>query len=90
MRWIFRRRPRTPNAALPEPDVDPGLPIEELRLLREEAPPNFRNSVLDGINRRTLTAHGMDVGWWGIRHMLLEYVQLFLRGLGLDDSKKGN
>ena len=72
-------------------DVDPGEPIGELADLRDEPSPTFRSAVLDGVNRRTLAAQSLQVSWWGLTNLLLEYLQLLLRALGVkeDTDKEG-
>jgi len=79
--------PRDPNGpSRADENIDVGQPIEELAQLREEPSDQFPVHVLDGINRRMLTAQTMETSWVGITRVLMEYIQMLMSALGVRES----
>lgn len=79
--------PRDPSGPSREDDgIDVGQPIEELAKLREDPSDRFPGHVLDGINRRMLTAQAMETSWVGITRVLMEYIQMLMSALGVRDT----
>lgn len=79
--------PTDPHEDSPEgTDVDPGEPIAELADLRESPPPAFIRRVVDGVDRRLLGGAAMDLPWFGLSEVILEYLTILFGFLGKGDQ----
>jgi len=64
-----------------EPDVDPGLPIDELKNLDLDPGLNFVSGVRRKINRRSLASHTIDLSVGGLTVFVKEYVSIIMESV---------
>ena len=69
------------------PPDDAGEPVRELADLREQPSPQFVEQVLGVIDARQTATQAVEMSWWGVTGLLMEFLDQLFRTLGLREDE---
>lgn len=65
-----------------------GVPVRELADLREQPSARFVEHVLGVIDARQTTTQAVEMSWWGVTGLLMEFVDQLFRAMGLREDAR--